>query len=354
MRIGFVSIWLNRGQAQVTRQIRGIFDAAGHATFVLARPTPAESVMPNLVEQRSVWAAEDVTIASRFQIPRREYLAWVEECALDAVFFDMNFQFPCVQAIRDLGVRTLGRFVWERFTEADVEPAKRAFDTIYSLTRAEQERYGSLGIESPYLHWGVHPEIATFPRTKRTDKTYFIFHGGMLGRRKPVAATIDAFKRVESSDIALIIKSQATHPAAEPISVGEDPRIVHLQDDMSFEDYQALYSSCHVSLCPARWEGLGVHLFESLGHEMPVISTDIPPINEVIRNGASGLLVRGHPNGRTMSGLQKYDPDVAELASAIETLSDPEVLQQYVVKTRAEADLWSWERTRADYLSLIN
>ena len=33
---------------------------------------------------------------------------------------------------------------------------------IYSFTRAEQERYRTLGIESPLLTWGCHPELIEY------------------------------------------------------------------------------------------------------------------------------------------------------------------------------------------------
>ena len=56
-------------------------------------------------------------------------------------------------------MRTIGRFVWESFAPEDAEPAKAAYDTIYSFTKAEQERYATFGIESPLLTWGCHPEL---------------------------------------------------------------------------------------------------------------------------------------------------------------------------------------------------
>ena len=56
-------------------------------------------------------------------------------------------------------MRTIGRFVWESFPPEDAAPAKEAFDVIYSVTRAEQERYRGFGIDSPLLTWGCHPEL---------------------------------------------------------------------------------------------------------------------------------------------------------------------------------------------------
>ena len=56
-------------------------------------------------------------------------------------------------------MRTIGRFVWEHFTAEHVAGAREAFDVVYSLTRAEQERYREMGLETPYVPWGCHPEL---------------------------------------------------------------------------------------------------------------------------------------------------------------------------------------------------
>ena len=59
---------------------------------------------------------------------------------------------------------TAGRFVWEQFSSEHVEPAKRALETIYSLTACERERYATMGIESPRVRWGIHPELLGYER----------------------------------------------------------------------------------------------------------------------------------------------------------------------------------------------
>ena len=40
-----------------------------------------------------------------------------------------------------------------------VAGALDAYDVVYSFTRAEQERYATLGIDTPYVPWGCHPEL---------------------------------------------------------------------------------------------------------------------------------------------------------------------------------------------------
>ena len=103
------------------------------------------------------------------------------------------------------------------------------------------------------------------------------------------------------------------------------PGSVEVVEDMSFEDYTAFFSSHHVCLTPTRWEGLGVWLFESVGFGQPVITTDIPPVNEIIHHGVNGLLARPVEIGRKKPDLGIYDPDIGHLAELITEMAEPGV-----------------------------
>src|SRR5687768_16960001 len=126
MRVGVSSYWFNRGQGVVGRQLRSALESLGHETFVLARPTRATNIRPAFVDTEDVWDQEGVTAASEYAIPRGELLGWAGDHRLDAVMFDQNYQFEDIAALRESGVRTYGRFVWEHFSAEHVEPARRA------------------------------------------------------------------------------------------------------------------------------------------------------------------------------------------------------------------------------------
>jgi glycosyltransferase involved in cell wall biosynthesis len=287
-------------------------------------------------------------------MPVNEYVAWAKASRLDVLFCDMNLQFDAIAAVRRLGVRTIGRFVWEAFHKDYVQAVNKAYDIVYSLTRSEQRAYREFGVTSPYVRLGLDPRLTGFSPVKRSDAIYFIFHAGTQGRRKLIKDTLNAFKSIQNPNIRLIVKSQAVDRGSDPVEIADDPRIEHIIADLPFEDYRTLFSSCHVCLCPTRWEGLGVHLFECLAYAMPVISTDIPPVNEVIRHGRSGLLVRSYSNQVNRCDLPIYEPDLGHLRECIEALSDPVCLETLTASTREEAKGFPWADTREDYLALAS
>ena len=124
-------------------------------------------------------------------------------------------------------------------------------------------------------------------------------------------------------------------------------------EDMDFAQYQELFSSSDVCLAPSRWEGLGLHLFEAIECGIPVVTNDIPPMNELIRHGFNGLLVKSHQIGNTRCGLPSYDPDIEDLARAIEALSDRELVNQMSRNTLVTRESMKWENVCADWERLL-
>jgi glycosyltransferase involved in cell wall biosynthesis len=353
MRVGIVSKWFNRGQPVVGRQLRSAVDALGHESFVLARPKKERGPRPGALDRDDVWDQPGVTEASAYDVPADEYLAWVGENGIEAILCDQNYQFEELSTLRARGVRTIGRFVWEHFTADHVAGAREAFDVVYSLTHAEQARYAELGLDTPYIPWGCHPEliavaaeVAADRRTTKDERSVtFVFPGGFLGHRKPLGPVLEAFTATDDPRLRLIVKAQverkSVRAAAE--AAERDPRIeLRLADEPTAEHLRAI-ASCDVCLAPSRWEGLGLPLYEAIAFGMPAITNDAPPMNEAIHEGVNGVLVSSTADGTARSGIPALDPDVGDLRAAIERLADDSVraeLAAGAVKVRDTERRW--------------
>lgn len=355
MRIGICAYWFNRGQGVVARQLRSGLDSLGHETFVLARPTRASNVRPAFVDRTGVWDQPRVSQASEYEIPPVELVTWGRENELDVALFDQNYCFDAIEALRRSGVRTVGRFVWEQFSRDHVEPARGALDVIYSMTACEQERYAGMGIESPRVHWGIHPELLAYAKRERSDpeRLRFFYPAGFLSRRKPVPQVLRAFRRVPGT-ATLTIKGQVER-SRDLLERGlaRDPRLEVILEDLPTDRHLKLFASADVCVAPSRWEGLGLHLYESMALGLPVITNDNPPMNEVVHDADNGLLVRGWPWGRARSRIRARVPSVRGLAAAMRRASDPAVLDGLQAGARDARERLRWERTVADYAKLI-
>jgi 1,2-diacylglycerol 3-alpha-glucosyltransferase len=356
MRVGIVTKWFNRGQAFVSRYIRDAFDELGHETHILARPTKDKGPMAAHVDRTGVWDQPGVTEASDWEVPYEEYERWVEENSLDAVHWDNCYQHEEIARLRANGLKTVGRFVWEMFSPEDAAPAREAYDVLYSMTRCEQQRYGELGIESPFVRWGIHRELLDVPVRRGDDGLVrFYFPGALLGPRKPHKEVIEAFGNSRGENLRLIFKAQLERRMNYLARAAEaDPRIELVVEDMETRRHLELFASCDVCLGPSRWEGLGLFLYEAAAFGMPQISNDSPPMNEVVRHGINGLLVADEQDGTADSGIPSMRPDVAGLTAAIERLADPGERAQLAEGARATREQLSWSRTVEDYGKLLD
>jgi glycosyltransferase involved in cell wall biosynthesis len=325
MRIGIPTKWFNSGQAVVSRQLRTALDELGHETFVLARQGKGKRSQEADRPADPVWDQPGVTEVAEADVPLAEFERWIDGNGIEALFVDNSYQFEELRALRNRGVRIIGRFVWEHFAAEHVEPAREAFDVIYSVTRCEQERYRALGLETPYLPWGCHPELLALAEERRTDsdEVRLLFPGGTLNRRKPIAEVLEAFARVPDPRLRLVVKGQLPKRGGKiGESAREDSRLEVVLGDQPTAEHLRRTASCDVCLAPARWEGLGVPLFEALAFGQPTITNDDPPMNEVVADGVNGLLVGSHPDGTARSGITAFTPDVGDLAKAIERIAD--------------------------------
>jgi len=301
-----------------------------------------------------VWMQKDVTRASSYEIPLSEYKDWVKKNSIDAIFCDQNYQFREIEQLRQMGVMTIGRFVWEKFSRQHVKKAQKAFEIIYSMTRCEQNRYKTMGIESPKVDWGCHPEITGITAERPKDEFRIFFPAS--GKRKPVGIALEAFGKARlPENTKLILKSQEIRSEIDVgnYNVDSDPRIRWVTDDLEFEDYHKLFASAHICFCPSRWEGLGLHLYEAIAHGVPVISNDIPPINEIITNGFNGILVRSRETGLTRSGIPAYDPVPNDLIRALEESAGADRLQELIRNTLHRRDEMPWSRTISQFKDLL-
>jgi glycosyltransferase involved in cell wall biosynthesis len=67
--------------------------------------------------------------------------------------------------------------------------------------------------------------------------------------------------------------------------------VVIKADEFTIEDMPKVYAFSDMMVLPSYSEGLGIVLLEAMSMKKPVLATDIPGVNEVVRHNKTGLLV---------------------------------------------------------------
>ena len=357
MRVGIVTKWFASGQAVVSRYVRSALSELGHETFILAREgTGPRSGVENRVPD-PIWDQPGVTETGESEVPLSVYREWVEANGLDVVMTDNLYDFDELAQLRADGVKTIGRFVWEHFSEEHAEDARRALDVVYSLHRGEQERYREMGIESPYVTWGCHPELlAVEPRREGDGLIRLLVPGSFMGRRKPLAEMLEGFSQTKDERLRLIIKGQTSRKEGKLAKAAKaDPRIQVLIEDQPTDEHLSFVAGCDVCLSPTRWEGLGLPLYEAIAFGQPVITNDNAPMNEAVLDGVNGLLVSATVEGTARSGIPSWSPDPAELGRAIDRIAEDDLRAELAAGARElrEGER-AWSRTVEGYSELLS
>jgi 1,2-diacylglycerol 3-alpha-glucosyltransferase len=86
-------------------------------------------------------------------------------------------------------------------------------------------------------------------------------------------------------------------------AVKRDPRIELVLEDLPTDVHLQMFADADVCMAPARWEGLGLHLYEAIAFGQPIVCNDDAPMNELVTDGVNGILVPSHPDGLANSGI---------------------------------------------------
>jgi len=347
LRIGFVTIWFERGQAYVTKTLRDAL-AQKHETFVFAR-TGGVYGRPKL-ETEGFWDVPNLTTYPQYQIPPEVLIRWIQNSRLNVIVFNEEYDWNLVRTAKAMGVKVL---TYLDYYKEDWKPFMGLYDAILCSTL--RTFYLVRGFcNAYYMGWAVDTDLFR-PRDSGEEKFTFFHNAGWLGinYRKMTPAAILAFDAISRHlpDVTLFIHAQAELEKLPPKVVRivhENPRITYHLETVPAP---GLYHKGCVLLFPSKLEGLGLPLLEGMACGLPVIATDAPPMNEFVHNGENGLLVKVARTQTRADNIAFPETivDVNDLAAKMAALAqDPEGIKRMSVNARKFAE----EELRLDALGL--
>ncbi|MEK7698934.1 MAG: glycosyltransferase, partial [Planctomycetota bacterium] len=340
LKIGFVSVWFERGQSYVTKTLRDVV-AKEHETFVFARTgfvydvTDSAGGRPKL-EIHGYWNVPYLTTFPHYQIPPEVLTRWIHDNNLRMVIFNEEYDWNLVIAARDTGIQVL---TYLDYYKEDWKQYMRLYDAVLCSTKRTFHLVKDI-CNAHYIGWGVDTDL--FRPGESEDKKYTFFHNaGWLGInfRKMTPSVIIAFDAVSSllPDATLFIHAQVELerlPVEVVTIVRNNPRITYHVETVPAP---GLYYKGRILLFPSKLEGLGLPLLEGLACGLPAIATDAPPMNEFVRDGYNGLLVKVATRLTRQDNIAFPEEiiDMADLILKMEYLGkNPELVQQLQANAR--------------------
>lgn len=333
MKIGIVTTWFERGAAYVSRAYMDNLRAEGHEVFIYARGG----------EQRKIkdpkWSGDYVTWGYSLEgsnINDSHFFKWIESNHLEAILFNEQTIYRTVALTKKRYPNVKLAAYIDYYTETSL-PYFNIYDFVICNTKRHLQAMDGHP-QAYYLKWGTDVDLFSPQKREEHSKVVF-FHSAGMSTRKGTDVLVDAFidgKLYEKSE--LVIHSQ--------IPINRVCR--YTKDELSQFGIRVieetvtapgLYYLGDVYVYPTRLDGLGLTMYEALACGLPVITTDYPPMNEVIDESV-GRLVKVERN-YAREDAYYWPMSVCDKNSLINCMEDyifnQEILKEQQRKAREKA-----------------
>lgn len=315
-RIGFLSYWgFGRGLAMVTlgfaKMIQDEYDI-----YIL------QQGKNEIAEEFKVVDA-NITEIPTYQVPPEVFKMWITENKLDAVVFNEYGQWAqepnnLIELAKQLGVKVYGEFVMERFEKEQTEGYDRIFVPTVSF-----ERFMRMNKVRNFTYVPYSIDLEEFPADhevfEKNEKFTFFHPGGFGGvhERKNTIAVIEAFENMKDVEICkLLITSQKQLRFKRELH----PNIEIVNKNVSRKELIDYYYKSDAVVLPSKWETIGIPILESLASGTPVITSNMPPMNEFIRPGLNGYVCSGENAKYENITINAIDVDIRDLKNKMQSI----------------------------------
>lgn len=282
MKIGFVSTWFERGAAYVTKAYMNSV-AERHDVFVYARGGERGGI------NEPSWDLPYVTWGLNLggtKINKTHFTKWIMKNNIEVLFFNEQRDFDILAYLRvRFPTVKLGAYV-DYYTEDEIDTF-----WFYDFLICNTRRHYSVFADHPqcfYIPWGTDIELFR-PKKKLRDGVTF-FHSVGMSLRKGTDLLLETF--IQSGlykESRLIVHSQLDlkkHFGYSP----DDLAGYNVEVIERTVGAPGLYHLGDVYVYPTTLDGLGLTIYEALACGLPVITTDHPPMNEVITDDVGYLV----------------------------------------------------------------
>ncbi len=137
--------------------------------------------------------------------------------------------------------------------------------------------------------------------TRKFGKGRHVLHVGRKCKQKNLDTLIKAIKFLPA-DVSVIFIGRGDFSEFEQLAIEEkvSERVFNV-DHVNNTDLPKWYSWCDAFCTPSRWEGFGFVFIEAASCQVPIVTSNIGPMNEYLTNGKDSILVDDYENPKEIA-----------------------------------------------------
>lgn len=214
---------------------------------------------------------------------------------------------------------------WMRLEPSIYHNARLVFTRSSHVSRSMIEDYGCDPTKIKCVYAGSNAPLNPAPAPPERYASQNIVFVGIDWERKGGPELAAAFALV-----------RAVHPNATLTIVGANPPLtdpgVNVVGRVSLAELPQYYQNAAVFCMPTKREPFGIVIVEAMAYGLPVVTTNLGAMPDMVIPGENGALVSPNPL------------DVTELADALTSLiGDPERCRRFGERSRAIAARYNWD-----------
>lgn len=348
MNIGFVSTWFERGAAYVTKQYLELLKD-NFEVFVYARGGE------HYGKNQSEWDLPYVTWSPKLlgsNINFNHIQRWIKKNNIDILFFNEQREVDVVYKI----IKKFPEIKVGTYIDYYKENTVKEFN-LYDFLICNTKRHYSVFKKHPqcyYVPWGT--DVDLFNKQKESLEELVFFHSAGMSLRKGTELVIEAFIEGKIyTEAKLIIHIQGNIQERFGYTIDE---LNNYNIDVIEKTVTApgLYHKGDIYVYPTKLDGLGLTIYEALSSGMAVITTDHPPMNEVI-NEYVGCLVDVELL-RSRSDGYYWPLSIVNKKSLIESMKfmvdNPSKVDEMKKRARKVAEeKWNWKDRKSEVVDIF-
>jgi len=219
------------------------------------------------------------------------------------VFFSFevfpNRYLPKIAAV----TKNLFHMVNYEFYEPDLQEQFKLYKNIFCKSKIALDGLRADGLSNvSYQPWILYDfPIGEYRPIADTGLLKILFNGATGGykERRNLAAVVQLIEDYKKDDVNFTLKlTKRVQRWSRSILkkhaalLANDPRVTLIQEDLSHPEYISFLSEFDVNLAPSKFEGFGLTLLEALHANLPTLTMDISPLNEIVEHEKTGHCVK--------------------------------------------------------------
>ncbi len=209
-----------------------------------------------------------------------------------------------------------------RFFRRALDTVRTRADVVVTPSRATADDCARHGIDPARVVVVPHgvevttPDaraVAAWRRRRSLDRDYVLWCG-TVEPRKNVTTLLEAFARLGSRDLDLVLVGPRGWGDDVRLPAGLDPARVHRLGSVDRAELDTAYAGAAVFCFPSLREGFGLPVLEAMAHGVPVVTSAGTACAEVA--GDAGVLVAPTDPGEVAAGLERALDERTGLARA--------------------------------------